>query len=825
MKRYLLRGATALVLGGFIAACSHDDIDYSPIVDGKLKAYQEVFVDAYGQIDPNQNWGFTKIPGQQSAAMARQTRAISVNSDLYNEFNFPSEAELTSAYPTAIPAGADEVADLETLYKGKTAANGVVMWDLYAIYVNQVTKDYNLKITQSGEFTVGGDYQNIIDGELQYYNIYIDVDGDVTLKRKGATHFNLYILRGNVTLPSDYGEQSGIISVASGATLTDTRDHIAANNGIKLYNRGTVIATNTIAKNITTEGVTVSSCYDIGNNAKFYNEGTFEAKGGLTYSAGAGNTSYFYNRGNNVSLKAPSMTLNSTCHFFTDGNAEITGETAVTQSDIVWVNNGHYTTGSMRFSAKNCTFYNYCQLIVRTNTKFLDGAFNMMEGSYAQMATGMFNNFIVFMYNNSGISITEGSKWGRQGADHMYKYGMQGFKAVDDYALTYVRLGGQTYVPSHNDGAFHVSGANLTLAYENIKFYNEFEGDFGQASLYNEITFSDETTAEMLRENKDGRITWNIHNVTKFITGEDFARTKFIVKDGECAATWISSDTQIIPIDQGETTDDFERVETIKEYYETTTLIEQGRVFCEDLGQISTNDLDFNDVVFDAYVYTVVPTTRTIVRVDGTLESDSEEEGETTYKTTIVLLAAGGTLPLSIAGSYEVHDVLGGVPVSTIVNTIIDDDGAYSNPWSTHDPVILGTEFGCQTIAEIPIIVKYSNGETLKLEANTGWAPHKILVPIGTKWCKERVDIATAYTKFKDYVGGEDGFWTDGIESSLLYSHPMDTYKPRSMEPVKKLISVDEPIITKRYKGETITTGGYQEGEEVLSRKNVWFNE
>lgn len=819
MKRYLLRGATALVLGGFIAACSHDDIDYSSIVDGKLKAYQEVFVDAYGKINPNQTWGFGTVSVQESTAMARQTRAISVNSDLYNEFNFPSETELANAYPSAVPSGADEVADLETLYKGKKAANGAEMWDLYAIYVNQVTKDYNLKITQPGEYTVGGNYQNIIDGELQCYNIYIDVDGDVTLKRLGATHFNLYILRGNVTLPSDYGEQAGLISVANGARLNDARNSLSANNGIKLFNRGTVIATNTMARNIITEGVTVSSCYDIGNNAKFYNQGTFESKGGLTYSAGAGNTSYFYNRGNNVSLKAPSMTLNSTCHFFTDGTTDITGETAVTQSDIVWVNNGHYTTGSLRFSAKNCTFYNYCQLIVRTNTKFLDGAFNMMEGSYAQMATGMFNNFIVFMHNNSGISITDGSKWGRQGADHMYKYGMQGFKAVDDYAVVYVRLGGQTFVPSHNDGAFHVEGANLTLAYENIKYYNEFKGNFGQASLYSDITYSDETTAEELKEDKDGRITWNIHNVTKFITGDDFARTGFIVKNGECSATWISSDTQYIPIDQSETSDDRSVVETIVEYYETTELIEQGRVFCEDLGQISTNDLDFNDVVFDAYIYKVTPMTRTVVRVDGVLEGEGEMEGESTYKTTIILLAAGGTLPLSIAGSYEVHNVLGGVPVSTIVNTIVDDDGAYHNSWSTHDPVVLGTEFTYRTIEEIPIQVQYGNGETLKLEAITGWAPHKILVPIGTKWCKERVDIATAYTKFKEYVGGEEGFWTDGIESSLLYSHPMDTYRPRSKDPVKKLISVDEPVITKRYKGETITTGGYQEGEEVLSRE------
>ena len=103
MKRYLFRGATALVLGGFIAACSHDDIDYSPIVDGKLKAYQEVFVDAYGQIDPNQNWGFTKIPGQQSAATARQTRANAVIQG--DPFTFEETADY---YATSVPDGATD---------------------------------------------------------------------------------------------------------------------------------------------------------------------------------------------------------------------------------------------------------------------------------------------------------------------------------------------------------------------------------------------------------------------------------------------------------------------------------------------------------------------------------------------------------------------------------------------------------------------------------------------------------------------------------------------------------------------------------------------
>ena len=90
MKTQLLRGAIALVLGGCIASCSHDEVDYSTYVDSKLKAYQEVFVDAYGKIDPNQNWGFgTPLSATVENSRLDVTRAISVNDDVYREFDFP----------------------------------------------------------------------------------------------------------------------------------------------------------------------------------------------------------------------------------------------------------------------------------------------------------------------------------------------------------------------------------------------------------------------------------------------------------------------------------------------------------------------------------------------------------------------------------------------------------------------------------------------------------------------------------------------------------------------------------------------------------------
>ena len=218
----------------------------------------------------------------------------------------------------------------------------------------------------------------------------------------------------------------GFISVAKGATLNDNRTSLACNYGTIIYNRGTF---NT-------------GTYDIGNNASIYNEGTFTATGALSYSAGASNTSYFYNNGDEAELIAPSMTLNSTCNFISDGTAIIAGDTFVTKDGITWINNGHYTTGTLTFSAKNTSFYNYCQLFVTDNAHMYDGEFNLMSGSYAEIGTADFDNFIVNMNGNAGFNVLGDNTWGPQG-DGTF----QGFNAKGDN--NYVLLGGNTTVAGH----------------------------------------------------------------------------------------------------------------------------------------------------------------------------------------------------------------------------------------------------------------------------------------------------------------------------------------------------------------------------------------
>ncbi len=141
------------------------------------------------------------------------------------------------------------------------------------------------------------------------------------------------------------------------------------------------------------------------------------------------------------------------------------------------------------------------------------------------------------------------------------------------------------------------------------------------------------------------------------------------------------------------------------------------RVIAEDLtvGE-KNNDFDFNDVVFDI------------------------KFNYPAGKTTIILQAAGGTLPLEVGG-VEVHEKFG-VPVTTMVNT-----GGV-----TKDPVTfeLNGTFDYQA-DKIQVRVQ-KDGNWIELEARKGKVASKICVAVDYDWCSERQDIETKYPSFSRYV-------------------------------------------------------------------------
>ena len=163
------------------------------------------------------------------------------------------------------------------------------------------------------------------------------------------------------------------------------------------------------------------------------------------------------------------------------------------------------------------------------------------------------------------------------------------------------------------------------------------------------------------------------------------------------------------------------------------------RIIGEDLSAGEDgNDFDFNDIVFDV-----------------------KFTGDNTAK--ICLVAAGGTLPLKVAG-HEVHGEFG-QPTNMMINTDATSAGYPSQDYET------------STLPTFDITlegVKAANGKNIKIEvekevdgvkkwiemkANDGEPAAKIGVKPTFKICKERQGISSKYPLFTQWVQNVDVVW------------------------------------------------------------------
>ena len=154
----------------------------------------------------------------------------------------------------------------------------------------------------------------------------------------------------------------------------------------------------------------------------------------------------------------------------------------------------------------------------------------------------------------------------------------------------------------------------------------------------------------------------------------------------------------------------------------------------EDLNAGEKSDFDFNDVVFDW-------------KIEGNVA-------------TIQLLAAGGTLPLTVGGK-EVHDKFG-VTRNTMVNTGVKTV-AYPDPYTYTFPD------GVEALPiNIPIVVT-RGGTPIELTAEVGKIASKINVPTSTKWLKEWKDITLGYPDFQGWLQNPSADWTSNAVDDYLY--------------------------------------------------------
>ncbi len=167
------------------------------------------------------------------------------------------------------------------------------------------------------------------------------------------------------------------------------------------------------------------------------------------------------------------------------------------------------------------------------------------------------------------------------------------------------------------------------------------------------------------------------------------------------------------------------------------------RIVAEDLTVGENSDFDFNDVVFDVFC-----------------------DGSTT---TIRLRAAGGELPLYVAG-HEVHKEFGYNSSYPIINTGWDGTIDYEKRYV--DFTIDGVYNTRAAVNNIPVKVT-KRGEDkelidILLTAKEGKVASKICVGRDYEWCSERLDIDKKYRRgddklFSGYVTGTYGDdWVGG---------------------------------------------------------------
>lgn len=303
-------------------------------------------------------------------------------------------------------------------------------------------------------------------------------------------------------------------------------------------------------------------------------------------------------------------------------------------------------------------------------------------------------------------------------------------------------------------------------------------------------------------------------------------------------------------------------------YYKQTSYEENGsgRVFCEDLGVVRATDIDFNDIVFDVYIYKTLFYTEHKISTDGEtwvldpeLGDNAIEYTDSTFNGDVWLLAGGGTIPASIqvaGNSYSIKNVYGDPDITDkwIINTIENDEGRYGNHYKIiQRGVKLNDEpLAITSVADVDVYVTY-DGHVGKLVAYKGAAPHKICVPIGTRWPKEREEINLGYPSFDKYVKSQDingkyidhegvienpdpkegGYIGDGDKYNNNYDRAFDYVWEETAETSTHLYSLPVPYtprhLSQDWDGSIISLGsgnasgggsssGFQNGDPVLIR-------
>lgn len=561
----------------------------------------------------------------------------------------------------------------------------------------------------------------------------INIWGQGTAENGWVAEGGTLYIKGNCDFSnrSFYFAGNSELYIVKGATLT-----LGVNNGSGNLQTNTNIYIAPGAKLIAKGELMLN------NGLHIYNHGTIEAP-----KLSTNNNSVLYNSGtvtvtNKISVENTlSVIVNDGTITATDlntagsgkvennGNVTISGTTFVNSNDNTWVNNGQYHTGNFLYNAGSDEVINNCHLIVdeEFNINLGDnpgnGNFKMDAGSSVE--TRFFNGGGNWSDTYAGTY----SNFAGGGPFYIYMGTNSVFKVTETATMNATKADYGIYGPSN--GGYAVFQAKDIVA---GKANQGFEVTYGN-NLY--VYASDSHFAQGHDGNADHPYIAFKGNAKIYAPGFESGMPNITIAKTECNPGFNGGDDPDPSV---------------------------VRIIAEDLSWGTENgDFDFNDVVFDVEL----------------IDNGSNIR--------ITLQAAGGTLPIRIAGQFEVHDKFG-VPTGTIVNTGTrlsvsrpKVSWTFPNSDSRNYQLVNGQEVAQSygsTVKEVaynlPVEVqKLVNGSRswVELLAPVGKAAAKIAVDNTYDWCEERQSIDDKYFdsslgkgKFSMYVKKlspytEDGSW------------------------------------------------------------------
>lgn len=695
-----MTGIAAVALCAAFTSCSHQfEFEQTTSEQAVQDKYEAAFIKAFGEPSPDQDWGFgTATEGVTRGADFNLPTSPSFRDNLANAITKP-------VMPTGYYTTVTDVKNNVTYAKNKDWNS----WEEGAVVY------------------VDANYATVNDKKNQ--TIYIV--GNVTYESSTATGIVFVVTEGSTLKIKGFGQYNSVY-LATGAKL-DISEHHSWNTGVTIDNGALYMNANSLVEgaNLTIKespillasGSEISVAdFAVEKGSVLWNEGSIT----LTGEFSTQNENVKIYNPQNHKIKANKLTMhNNNELLYNDGEVEITGAIATENNGGEIVNNGTLKGASLSFKAGG-KMHNVGTTNITGKTHIANS--QTQWKNEGQFYTGDFevSDYAEQVFNNCKLTV---HKSDNTGEFKIYgKFVIEGGSPSGGSVVTdKVYWVNNSFVFLGTKSLFKVNGQFLTANYDVNAGIVGYGNDYAVVQAGSIVRPSEYA-------NKQFGMTYKGKLFVD--AGSHFAQGAEDPQNNPPAQPYYKYDSTVKFKHLQQTSPVSIPSSECNPGYETTTPPSgyQGRIMAEDLNANEKSDFDFNDVVFDW-------------KIEGRVA-------------TIQLLAAGGTLPLTVGGE-EVHDKFG-VTRNTMVNTGVKT-AALPAPYTYTFPT--GVE---AKAINIPIEVT-KGGVTAPLTAERGKVASKINVATGTKWVKEWKDITKAYPDFAGWVANPNATWVSNYNSTYLY--------------------------------------------------------